>query len=99
MCKGPVGKLIIGVLLVIAGLYAIIPESIVKFTVAGVSSGFAWEAFKTVVIGAIPPLIILLGLLIVWIEIEEIKIEKMEKEIEKEEEEKGKTRKAGRKRK
>ncbi len=91
MCKGLIGKIIIGILLIIAGLYAIIPHWLVPVTVAGIKTGFAWEAFKTVLLGAIPPMIIIIGILIVWIEIEELKIEKMEEEIEhelKEEEEK-----------
>ncbi len=104
MCKGAIGKIIIGLLLIIAGLYAIIPHWLVPVTVAGVKTGFAWEAFKTVLVGAIPPMIIIIGILIVWIEIEELKIEKMEEEIErelreeeeKEEEEKQKQRKRGR---
>ncbi len=91
MCKGLIGKIIIGILLIIAGLYAIIPHWLVPVTVAGIKTGFAWEAFKTVLLGAIPPMIIIIGILIVWIEIEELKIEKMEEEIEhelKEDEEK-----------
>ncbi len=84
MCKGPVVKLLIGLLLIAVGLFAILPQWIASFTVAGVTSGFAWEAFKTVVLGAVPPLLAFLGLLIVWIEIEEIKIERMEKKIEEE---------------
>ncbi|HIQ49981.1 MAG TPA: hypothetical protein EYH56_02170 [Nanoarchaeota archaeon] len=87
MCKGPVVKLLIGVLLIIAGVFAILPEWIAKITVLQITSGFAWEAFKTVILGAIPPMLIFLGALIVWIEIEEIKIERMEKEIEEKEKE------------
>lgn len=95
MCKGPIVKLLIGVLFIVAGLFAIIPEWLAAFTVAGITSGFAWEAFKTVVLGAVPPMLVFLGVLIVWIEIEEIKIERMEKQIE--EEEKKKTRRTRRK--
>ncbi len=105
MCKGPIGKIIIGLLLIIAGLYAIIPHWLIPVTVAGIETGFAWDAFKTVLLGAIPPMIIIIGILIVWIEIEELKIEKMEEEIERElreeeerEEDKQKPRKSKRKR-
>ena len=84
MCKGPVAKLLIGVLLIVAGVFAIIPEWIAQITVWQITSGFAWEAFKTVILGAIPPMLIFLGILMVWIEIEEIKIERMEREIEEE---------------
>jgi hypothetical protein len=87
MCKGPLAKLVLGFVLICAGVYAILPGNFLP-PILGISQGFAWEAFKTVLLGAIPPMLAFLGLLIVWIEIEEIKIERAEREIEKREEEK-----------
>ncbi len=83
MCTGPAVKLAIGLLLVFSGIYAILPGNYFS-PIAGISQGFAWEEFKTVVIGIIPPLAVLIGFLIIWIELEEIKIEREEKRIEAE---------------
>jgi hypothetical protein len=80
MCYGPVCKIILGILLVIAGLFAIVPLDI---KIAGISSGFAWDAFKTLLLGGIPPFIALIGLLLIWIELEELKIEMAEKKRKK----------------
>lgn len=41
-----------------------------------------WEAFKVVVMGIVPAMVFLLGLFIVWLELDELKIEK---ELAKEE--------------
>ncbi len=80
MCKGPIIKLTVGLLLVFAGLYAILPGSYFA-PLFGVTQGFAWEAFKTVLLGSIPPFLIFVGLLMVWVELEEIKIEQEEKRL------------------
>ncbi len=95
MCKGPAVKLAIGLLLVLAGIYAILPVKIFS-PIAGIEQGFAWEEFATVVIGSVPALVILLGLMIVWIELEEIKIEQEERKLETEESERRTTARRGR---
>ena len=41
-----------------------------------------WEAFKVVVMGIVPAMVFLLGLFIMWLELDEIKIER---ELAKEE--------------
>ncbi len=100
MCKGPVAKLIIGLLLIAAGIYAILPPFLLpgKVEILGVEAGFAWDEFATVMLGAIPVMVILLGLLMVWIEIEEIKIERAEKALEEKEKEERKRKQRKRKR-
>ena len=65
------GKVLVGIALVIAGLYVLVP--------LGPSypfSGIALGQFVNLLIGVIPPLVVLIGILIVWIEWEELKIEK-----------------------
>ncbi len=89
MCKGPVAKLIIGLLLIAAGIYAIVPLPV---KICNIPAGFTWNAFVTVITGAIPVAIVLLGALIVWIEIEEIKIERAENALEEKEKEEKKRR-------
>lgn len=65
-------KIIIGIILVLAGLYALAPGT----TVQGIPSGFALDDLWTVLKGSVPVLVILFGLLLVWIESEELKTEK-----------------------
>ena len=93
MCKGPIIKLTIGLLLVFAGLYAIVPGNYLM-PIFGVNQGFAWEAFKIVLLGSVPPFLVFVGLLMVWVELEEIKIEQEEKKLrEKSEKSKAKRKK------
>lgn len=73
-------KLLIGVLLVLGGLWLVIPVSLLsKPTV------FDWYGpFVTMIKGLIPPLLVFLGVIIIWIEREEMKTPNLE-EIEREE--------------
>jgi len=62
----PIGKIIIGLILMGGSVYAVMyyPE---------------WrllEAFKTVIKGIVPAFIFLIGLFIVWLELDELRIEK-----------------------
>ena len=72
-------KLIIGLILILIGLWLLVPVGApVIGAVKPASWSIAetldwWTEFKTVVKGVIPPVIIILGLLIVWIEGEELK--------------------------
>lgn len=68
MC-GAICKIIAGIILVLIGLYMLVPLGYAY-------SGIALNAFITVLLGAIPVLLILIGLLLVWIESEELKTEK-----------------------
>lgn len=73
-------KLIFGLILILLGLWLLVPATpffgAVKpaswATIGGISLDW-WSEFKTVVKGVIPPIIVILGILIVWIEGEELK--------------------------
>lgn len=65
----PIVKIILGIVLIVGSIYYIfngIPGYL----------GPAWSDFKTVVNGIIPPLVLLLGLFIVWLELDELRIER-----------------------
>ncbi len=68
------GKIIIGAVLVIIGLYLLIP-------IPGLSypNGISWFDFLTVLKGVIPPLLVFVGAILIWVESEELKIEKPKK--------------------
>ena len=67
-------KLIIGLILILFGLWLLVPAGAIgALKPAGWGMVDWWTEFKTVVKGIIPPIIVILGLLIVWIESEEIK--------------------------
>lgn len=73
MC-GAICKIIAGLALALIGLYMLVP---LRSICSGcVYSGVALSAFVTVLLGAIPVFLILIGLLLVWIESEELKTEK-----------------------
>jgi ABC-type uncharacterized transport system permease subunit len=63
-----IGKIIIGLILVIVGLWAIIP-----YSWGGLN---AIEPLLYVLWGVIPAFLIFIGAILVWIECEELKIEK-----------------------
>lgn len=73
-------KLIFGLILILVGLWLLVPAvpafSMIKPAtwthVGGISLDW-WDEFATVVKGIIPPMVIILGILIVWIEGEELK--------------------------
>ena len=73
-------KLIFGLILILIGMWLLVPAdsvlSVVKPSawadIGGVSLDW-WDEFTTVLKGIIPPIVIVLGILIVWIEGEELK--------------------------
>ncbi len=74
-------KLIFGLILILFGLWLLVPVGapiigVVKSaswsTIGGISLDW-WNEFTTVLKGVIPPIVIILGILIVWIESEELK--------------------------
>lgn len=68
-------KLLVGVVFIIAGLWLVIPGQLIPK-----ASGFDWSgAFVTVLKGTIPALLVFIGLLVVWIESEELKAPVQEK--------------------
>lgn len=87
-------KLIIGLIFIVVGLWLLVPSSMVPSIkptgIGGVSLNWL-PAFITVLKGFIPPFLIIIGVLIVWIESEELKapevpeIEEFEEEEEIEE--------------
>ncbi len=69
-------KVIGGVILVVGSLY---------YMLAGIPGviGPAWRDFLTVLNGFIPPLLIIIGIFIIWLEADELKMEKMTAREEK----------------
>ncbi len=71
----PAGKLITGLILIAIGLGLFLDE------VSPWLIGYQWiTAFVTVVAGIIPILLILVGLFVVWLEIDEMRAQKELKE-------------------
>ncbi len=71
-----IAKVIGGVVLVVASLY---------YMIAGIPGiiGPAWRDFLTVLNGFIPPLLILIGIFVIWLEADELKMEKWTKKEER----------------
>jgi amino acid transporter len=65
-----IGKILVGIILVIIGLWAIIPKQWFGF-------GLGWYSqLITVIMGVLPAFLIFIGAVLVWIESEELKISK-----------------------
>ena len=100
-------KLLIGLVFIGVGLYLLVPGSWLGLADKGLGTGLNLEwgdEFLVVLKGMIPPILVLIGILIVWIESEELKapsIPEIEEELEEEEgeEEEKPKRKRGRPRK
>jgi len=67
-------KVIIGLILLVIGLGLL--ANGVLFEDIGIGGRIWFNSFITVVIGVIPPLLILIGLFVIWLELDEIKVEK-----------------------
>lgn len=65
----PIGKILIGIILIVISAYYVATNPL-NLTPT------AWNAFKTVIHGIIPPFVFLLGVFIVWLELDELRIEK-----------------------
>lgn len=66
-----IGKIVIGIILVIIGIWLLLPLE---------WGGAAWWQWLLIVLmGLIPVLLIFIGAILVWIESEELKIEKPSK--------------------
>jgi hypothetical protein len=61
----PIGKIIIGAMLIIGSVYYVWNNTF-----------GAWSDLKTVLNGMVPPFVFLIGLFIVWLELDELKIER-----------------------
>jgi len=66
-------KVVVGLVLVVIGLGLL--ANGVLFTVNAIGT-FWLSSFLTTLAGVIPPLLILIGLFVVWLELDEIKAEK-----------------------
>lgn len=75
-------KMIIGILIAIAGIYWYLADYIATGWKAIVGIN-AWEAFLTVFFGVFGIFLFLLGLLVAWIEYEDLKFEREERKEEK----------------
>jgi len=67
-------KIFIGLLIIVAG-FGLFVDSIYGNKWTGLSINW-WQNFKVVLTGVIPPLLILVGLFVVWLEADELKAEK-----------------------
>ncbi|MFP4045930.1 MAG: hypothetical protein ACLFS3_02635 [Candidatus Aenigmatarchaeota archaeon] len=83
-------KLIIGLILALIGLWLLVPAGAIPALKASTQTTFDWWGeFLTVLKGAIPPFLVVIGALVVWIESEELKapeVPEIEEEFEEEEE-------------
>lgn len=71
-------KMIIGLLIFVAGIYWYAADFL-KLPAFSVLGGYAIESLKVVFFGVFGLLLILLGLIIAWIEYEDLKWERKEK--------------------
>ncbi len=67
-------KILIGLLIIVVG-FGLFVDSVYANKWTGITINW-WQNFKVVITGVIPPLLILVGLFIVWLEADELKAEK-----------------------
>ena len=87
-------KVLLGLILILVGL-ALFVDSVYPMMGIPVVSDIHWlDNFVVVLTGFIPPFLIVIGLFVVWLEIDEIKAEReIRAEEEKEKKEKAKSKK------
>lgn len=85
-------KLVVGIILVLIGLWLLVPADYISAvkneSISGIDVNWL-EEFKVVLKGFIPPFLILIGALVIWIESEEMKapeVPEVEEDFEVEEE-------------
>lgn len=59
------GKVILGIVLLLVGLYLLLPASWMGLGL--------WEVLWVIILGTVPIMLVLLGLMLIWIEAEELK--------------------------
>ena len=64
----PAIKILIGIILIVGSIAAV-------YTSRGTNYDL-WESFKTVIMGIVPPFVFLVGVFIVWLELDELRIER-----------------------
>ena len=67
-------KILVGLLIIVVG-FGLFFDSVYDNKWTGISINW-WQNFKVVLTGVIPPLLILIGLFVVWLEADELKAEK-----------------------
>lgn len=72
----PIVKIIIGAIMMVGSVAAVVYSTGTNIEILGVSIPNLWIAFKTVLAGTIPALVFLIGLFIVWLELDELRIER-----------------------
>ncbi len=70
---GPVGKLIIGLVFIALGLAALGGDALRTYGISVPLSSLWLPALIIVVAGTLPAFLILVGIFVVWIELEELK--------------------------
>ena len=73
-------KLIVGIIVVLAGLYWYAADFIGRNVWSGVIGSSAIGAFKTVFVGVFGIFLIFIGLIVAWIEYEDIRWQRREKQ-------------------
>jgi len=73
----PIIKILLGAILLFGGVWWILQGSLQYMGRSGI------EDLKTVLNGVLPPFFILIGLFIIWLELDELKIEKELKQEER----------------
>jgi hypothetical protein len=71
MDASAVAKIIVGLILVIVGAWLLFPLPLPP--IAGIEWGAFWENFIFLLKAIIPPFLIVLGLVLMWIESEDVK--------------------------
>ncbi len=66
-----ISKILLGAIMMVGSVAAIVYSTDPAAVIPNL-----WAAFKTVVIGVLPAVIFVIGLFIVWLELDEMKIEK-----------------------
>lgn len=74
----PIGKIIIGAVLVIASVASIVHSACrgTDLFLFGFRIPNLWTSLLTVVAGVVPAFVCLIGIFIVWLELDELRIEK-----------------------
>jgi hypothetical protein len=73
---GTISKILLGIILLVGSAWWILKAPYYPLTLLGISQGTNLADFIIVVNGAIPPLIFLIGLFIIWLEYDELKIQR-----------------------
>ena len=74
-----IAKVIIGLALVIIGLWLILPSSWCSWISSDLVCLAWWTYLKPVVLGVVPVVLVFIGAILVWIETEEMKLQRPKK--------------------